>query len=64
MYGEPIEELGRAEARGELVLGGCVISDNDPEWACLACGARFGRVDWDELRGLVKPDDDEPIDEG
>jgi len=22
---------------GKIVLGGCVISDNDPEWQCVDC---------------------------
>ncbi|MDV3597364.1 hypothetical protein [Elizabethkingia anophelis] len=28
--------------KGELILGGCVISPgNDPKWACKNCGTRF-----------------------
>ncbi len=42
MYGEPEEELGRRAARGEVVLGGCLIWGNDPAWSCSECGLRFG----------------------
>lgn len=37
VYGLPGWELARAEQRGELVLGGCVIRGNDPQWACPEC---------------------------
>lgn len=43
MYGLPLftEELNQAVAEGKLVLGGCVISDHDPQWKCTSCGALF-----------------------
>jgi hypothetical protein len=37
VYGLPTAELGEEGARGEVVLGGCVVSANDPEWACPKC---------------------------
>ena len=37
VYGYPTAETGEAGARGEVVLGGCVIRGDDPEWACPKC---------------------------
>jgi len=27
--------------RGELILGGCVVSDRDPKWQCVDCGTKI-----------------------
>jgi len=37
VYGLPPEELAAAEARGELILGGCMSSPASPTWGCAAC---------------------------
>lgn len=42
LYGFPTPAAFEAADRGDLVLGGCVISDHDPMTACPTCGARFG----------------------
>jgi hypothetical protein len=42
LYGLPGPELGESAARGELVLGGCIIRDDNPEWQCRACGEQYG----------------------
>ncbi len=44
LYGYPSHEAREAEERREVVLGGCVITGDDPEWACLACGHRWGQL--------------------
>lgn len=38
-YGYPIfgPELEKELAEGKTVLGGCVISGDDPEWQCVDC---------------------------
>jgi hypothetical protein len=41
LYGFPSSEAIDAADRGELVLGGCVVSEDDPDIACRACGLRF-----------------------
>ena len=41
VYGMPGFELGEAADRGELVLGGCLISEDNPDLACLSCDARW-----------------------
>lgn len=42
LYGFPAEDLSDAVKKGEVVLGGCCVSDNDPEWACVDCDHRWG----------------------
>ncbi len=32
IFGYPSEEMAKQSERGEIVLGGCVISDDDPQW--------------------------------
>ena len=44
LYGMPSEEMQHAEVEGHIVLGGCVISGNDPAYQCRACGEQFGQV--------------------
>ena len=44
IYGlfSPESDIVQKAMKGELILGGCVISpDNDPKWACKNCGTRF-----------------------
>jgi hypothetical protein len=28
--------------RKEIVMGGCLVTDNDPEWECNVCHHRWG----------------------
>jgi hypothetical protein len=42
MYGYPLEEAIRQAERGEIVLGGCVITDHDPQWQC-SHGHKWGK---------------------
>ncbi len=37
VYGYPTPETFEAAQRGEVVLGGCVLTGDDPEWTCAAC---------------------------
>jgi hypothetical protein len=41
VYGYPAadSELMRAAQAGEVVLGGCVIEDDQPYWRCRNCGS-------------------------
>ncbi|MDP3209689.1 MAG: hypothetical protein Q8M65_11110 [Rhodoglobus sp.] len=41
VFGLPSFELFEAAERGEVALGGCVVSDVESEWQCSACGAEF-----------------------
>jgi predicted RNA-binding Zn-ribbon protein involved in translation (DUF1610 family) len=37
-------EMKRELDAGELSLGGCLVSDGIPLYACNACGRRFGSI--------------------
>lgn len=41
IYGMPSPELFESAERGEVALGGCLISDENPERHCTACGAEW-----------------------
>ncbi len=45
MYGMPgfSDELERDLELGKVVLGGCLIGENDPDWQCADCGMLFQR---------------------
>jgi hypothetical protein len=36
-YGEPGFEMWEAYEKGEIFLGGCAVSPDDPDWHCRAC---------------------------
>ena len=38
------KKLRRELDAGEVILGGCVICDGDPEWQCVACRHRWGAL--------------------
>jgi hypothetical protein len=38
IYGLPDMELGMAAERGEVVLGGCIVGDESPDYECRRCG--------------------------
>lgn len=38
LFGYPLPETFAKAERGELVLGGCMVNDDDPEFACSKCG--------------------------
>lgn len=45
LYGLPAfsEELEGKLKAGEVLLGGCVLTGDDPSWVCLGCGTEFFR---------------------
>lgn len=44
LYGMPLmdEEMERCLENREVYLGGCCVSENDPQYHCFACGEDFG----------------------
>jgi ribosomal protein S27AE len=38
VYGKPGNELIEKAERGEVKLGGCVMSEDSPHWHCAECG--------------------------
>lgn len=41
MYGLPGPEAAEASQRGEIALGGCIVSGDDPQFACAACREQY-----------------------
>lgn len=41
VFGMPEEELEEQARRGEVVLGGCCVTDDDPRWFCKSCKREF-----------------------
>ena len=41
LYGYPAPEAREEADRGEIALGGCVITGDDPQRHCNACGNDF-----------------------
>jgi hypothetical protein len=39
LYGYPSSEMAEAERRGEVVLGGCMIWPESPDYECRDCGS-------------------------
>lgn len=43
VHGEPGPELEAQAARGEVILGGCIVHEDSRPWHCKRCGEDFGR---------------------
>lgn len=43
-YGLPGPELMEAAERGEVAIGGCIVSGSQPTHECRGCGRPFRRV--------------------
>ena len=43
VYGRPDPELFEASERGEVILGGCLINGDDPEYRCKKCRLDYSR---------------------
>lgn len=52
IYGMPSSELFEAEERGEVVIGGCEVTGNDPAYRCKKCDIDYSR----NLKRTFKPD--------
>ena len=57
LYGYPSLEMFQAADRGEIALGGCLISGNDPMTLCLNCETSFDFAEppLSGLAGVVLP---------
>lgn len=45
VYGMPGPELIESYERGDVALGGCVISEDRPRFECRQCGKTAGRIE-------------------
>lgn len=52
IYGTPGPELFEASERGEVILGGCCLSGNDPKYHCKNCNMDYSR----DLKKTYEPD--------
>jgi hypothetical protein len=41
VYGMPTYKAEQAAKRGEIMLGGCCVTDSDPKWCCPSCRRKF-----------------------
>lgn len=41
VYGDPTPEVMDAAEHGKVILGGCCIALDSPDYACAVCGQRF-----------------------
>ncbi len=41
LYGYPTDEALADAREDRIVLGGCIIDGDDPDWNCNACGHQF-----------------------
>jgi hypothetical protein len=41
VYGLATYQAGQATERGEIVLGGCAVTGEDPDYRCGECGVRW-----------------------
>ena len=44
-YPSDITEYEKEIAEGKIVLGGCLVTDQDPKWECNSCHHRWGERD-------------------
>ena len=45
VYGLPMQELVDLANQGKVALGGCIVTGNDPQKHCNACGFEFDLPD-------------------
>ena len=44
VYGYPTAQTMKGAEKGKFKLGGCCISDVDPQWCCKRCKSEFGKI--------------------
>ncbi len=44
VFGLPDDETVQRARAGEIVLGGCVVTGDDPHWHCSKCGYEWGQA--------------------
>ena len=44
VFGYPTRSTMKKAERGEVWLGGCCITNNDPQWYCKGCKREFGKI--------------------
>lgn len=49
LYGMPTKEAFDDAEEGKLLIGGCCISEDSPEWYCNDCEHEFGKL-WGSMK--------------
>jgi len=44
IYGYPDDGLDKKAQSGKVILGGCIVTGDDPQWQCEKCGTDFYRT--------------------
>ena len=44
IYGDPAPEVMDSAERGKVILGGCCLSPDSPDYACSVCGQQFRKT--------------------
>lgn len=44
IYGMPTQETFEEAEEGKLIIGGCCLSDDSPEWHCNDCQHEFNKL--------------------
>jgi len=44
-YPADMDSLKEALEKKEIVLGGCIVTENDPKWECNGCNHRWNNSD-------------------
>ena len=44
LYGEPNKQAYEEYLQGNVALGGCCVTGNDPDWECLGCEQQFRMI--------------------
>lgn len=56
LWGMPVydEKLIHGLEEGRIVLGGCCVTGDDPDWHCNDCGCEFGAMPIDVLDDSIE----------
>jgi len=44
VYGMPGFDLQQEELEGKIILGGCCVTDDDPNWHCKECQYEWSKA--------------------
>ena len=48
-YGYPGAEMIEKYEKGEIKLGGCMVSEDNPDWHCNKCDHEWSREEYDRM---------------
>lgn len=56
VYGEPNLDIIEKARRGQLIVGGCCVSEQDPSWGCPKCGSVYKNIadEWNRREPFIE----------